>query len=205
MKKVFQVDGVRSAYDRGMETQERIRGKVGGAAILTLFGALWCIVALVNWHGRPGWSIPAGSAATIALLGLCGVRLMTSRKITRFDDPAEAAEGERTGRLFGIIFGVEGGLIGLSAGLLGSHGLGVWIPVVAAVIVGVHFIPLARLFHVPLYYWTGVLSVLGVFCCLLVPDIGMRLLCVGLMMSAVLWLTVVALLVQTRSMLVVRA
>ena len=67
-----------------------------------------------------------------------------------------------------------------------------------AIIVGVHFLPLAYLFEVPLYYWTGVLSVLGVLGCLLIQDVYTRLLWVGLVMAAVLWLTVVLLLLQTR-------
>ena len=121
------------------------------------------------------------------------------------DDPAAAAKGKRAGMLFGIIFGLEGGLIALCSTLLARYGLGIWIPIAAAVIVGVHFIPLAFVFEVPLYYWTGVLSVLGMLACSLVPDAATRVLCAGLVMAAVLWLTVVLLLLQTRSMLPPRA
>lgn len=187
------------SYREGMPTVAHIRGSVGGAVILTLFGSLWCILALAGWRARPGWSIPAGSVVTITLLALCVTQLMASRNIPSINDPVAAAKGKRAGMLFGIIFGLEGGLIALCSTLLARYGLSIWIPIAAAVIVGVHFIPLARVFDVPLYYWTGVLSVLGMLGCSLVHDAATRVLCAGLVMAAVLWLTVILLLLQTRS------
>jgi hypothetical protein len=176
-----------------------MRGMVGGAAILTLFGALWCIVALAFWPARPAWGIPAASAATLLLLVVCILRLAASAQMPQSNDPAAAAKGKRAGMIFGIAFGVEAGLIALSSSLLARSGLGEWIPVAVALIVGVHFLPLAYVFEVPLYYWTGALTVLGVLGCLLIHSISLRLLCVGLVMAAVLWLTALLLLLETRS------
>lgn len=98
--------------------------------------------------------------------------------------------------LFGIIFGIECGVIWLCATVLARVGLSIWIPIAVAVVVGLHFIPLARVFEVPLYYWTGALSVLGVLGCSLIRDVGTRLLSAGLTMAAVLWLTAAWLLLQ---------
>ena len=100
----------------------------------------------------------------------------------------------------GIIFGAEGGLIALCAALLARVGLSTWIPIAVAVIVGLHFIPLARVFEVPLYYWTGALSVLGMLGCSLVRDSATRQLSAGLVMAAVLWLTAVVILLEARPM-----
>jgi hypothetical protein len=171
---------------------------IAGAAILTLFGGWWCIAALANWTGRPDWPIPAAFVTTIVLLVLCVMRLVASRNIPTIDDPVAAAKGKRAGMFFGIIFGIEGGLIAFCSMLLASRGLGLWIPIAIAIIVGVHFLPLAHVFDVPLYYWTGALSVLGVLGCLLISDVHTRLLWVGLVMAAVLWLSVIVLLLQTR-------
>lgn len=171
---------------------------IAGAAILTVFGAWWCIAALANWTQRPGWAVPAALVTTIVLLVLCVIRLVASSNIPTRDDPIAAAKGKRAGKLFGIIFGTEAGLIALCSILLESRGLGLWIPIAVAIIVGVHFLPLAHVFHVPLYYWTGVLSVLGVLGCLLIRDVNTRLLWVGLLMAGVLWLSVAVLLLQTR-------
>ncbi len=182
-----------------MLTKARMRGIVGGAAILALFGGFWCIAALVFWPARPAWGIPAASAATFALLVVCVLRLRASGKLPDSHDPAAAAKGKRAGILFGIIFGIEGGLIALGSVLLVGSGHGDWIPVVAGLIVGVHFLPLAYIFEVPLYYWTGALTIFGILGCLFIHAAGPRLLCVGLVMAGVLWLTVLLLLMQTRS------
>jgi hypothetical protein len=183
-----------------MATKARMRGIVGGAAILTLFGGFWCIDALAFWPTRPGWGIPAASGATFILLVLCVLRWIASAKMPDSHDPAAAAEGKRAGILFGIIFAIEGGLIGLISALLGRSGLGDWIPVAIALIVGVHFLPLAYVFKVPLYYWTGSLAVFGTLGCLFVHAVGPRLLCVGMLMAVVLWLTTLLLLMQLRPM-----
>jgi hypothetical protein len=182
-----------------MPTLAHIRGIVAGATILTVFGSLWCLIALAYWAARPVWSIRAGIITTIVLLVLCAARLVASKKIPNVRDPAAAVKGKRAGKLFGIIFGIEGGLIAIISTLLANRGLGFWIPIVVATIVGAHFLPLAYAFEVPLYYWTGTLSLLGVLGCLLIHDFGARVLCVGLVMAAVLWLSALLLLLQTRS------
>jgi hypothetical protein len=161
-----------------MLTKARMRGIVGGAGILTLFGGFWCIFPLSFWSARPAWAIPAASTLIFALLVVCLLRLRASAKLPDSQDPAEAAKGKHAGRLFGIIFGAEGALIGLASALLGRAGLGDWIPVAAALIVGLHFLPLAHVFEMPLYYWTGALAVFGVLGCLLVHAADARVLCV---------------------------
>ena len=181
-----------------MLTKARMRGIVAGAAILTLFGGWWCIAALAYWPAHPAWGIPLASAATFVLVVLCILRLIGSANMPDSNDPGAAAKGKRAGILFGIIFGMEGGLIALSSVLLARSGLGDWIPVAVGLIVGVHFLPLAHVFEVPLYYWTGALSVFGILGCLFIHAVGLRLLCVGLVMAGVLWLTTVLLLIQTR-------
>jgi hypothetical protein len=179
-----------------MSSIAHVRGMVAGAAILTLFGAAWCLIALATWPTRPGWSIPASAAAAIALLALSVQRLIALRKIPSIDDPIAAAKGKRSGMWFGIIFGAEGLLIWLCAMLLEHLGLSAWIPLAVAAIVGLHFLPLAHLFEVQLYYWTGALSVLGMIACALIPDAGLRALSAALLMAAVLWGTALVLLVR---------
>ena len=181
-----------------MLTKARMRGLVGGAAILTLFGGFWCIAALAFWPTRPAWGIPVASAATFVLLLFCILRWMASARMPESHDPAAAAKGRRAGIIFGIVFGLEAGLIALSSTLLARSGLGEWIPLEVGFIVGVHFLPLAYLFEVPLYYWSGGLTVIGIVGCLFIPTSSARLLCAGLVMAGALWLTTLLLLVQTR-------
>jgi hypothetical protein len=169
-----------------------------GAIVLTLFGAVWWIIALACWTACPSLAIPAASAATVVLLVLCSARLKAARKIHSFDDAAALAKRKRAGMFSGIVFGIESALVALCSGLLARHGCSVWIPMAMGIIVGLHFLPLARLWEMPLYYLTGVVSVLGILGCLLVRDAGTRLLCVGSVMTSVLWLTALLLLWQTQ-------
>ena len=57
-----------------------------------------------------------------------------------------------TARRFGIVVGVEFGLAGAGAGLLTWHGRKELVPVWIALMVGVHFLPLAALLRYPLLY-----------------------------------------------------
>lgn len=186
------------AYRDGMATVAHARGIFSGGIILTVFGGFWCFIALANWPARPAWSIPLGAALMIALLVPCIVRLAAAIKAPAVHDPVAAAAGKRDGMLFGIIFGIEGGLIALTSTVLARQGLGIWIPFAVALIVGLHFLPLAHVFRVPLYYATGILSVLGVLACLLIQDPATRVLGECMVMAAVLWSSVAFLLLQTR-------
>jgi hypothetical protein len=168
---------------------------------MTLAGAMWCIVALALWPKHPVWSIPAGSIVTLVLLALCATRLRFLGNIQSIHDPFAATKGKRIGKLFGIVFAVESASIWLCAMLLAHLGLSIWIPIAIAFIVGLHFIPLARVFEAPIYYLTGVLCVAGMLGCSLIRDAHMRLLCVGLTMAAVFWMTAVVLLLQARHQL----
>jgi hypothetical protein len=91
---------------------------VGGAVILTFFGALWAILSLAYWAARPRSAIPTAGFVAAALLAPSILRLADSKNYPKVDDPVESAKGKRAGMLFGIIFGVEGGLIALSSTLL---------------------------------------------------------------------------------------
>jgi hypothetical protein len=179
---------------------ERLRGMLGGAIILTLFAAFWSIAALANWSTRPSWTIPAAVLTTIALLAASATRIGATRGIESLDDPIAEARGKRAGMWFGIIFGLEGGLIFLCSLVLAHVHLTDWIPIGIALIVGVHFFPLARVFEVPLYYGTGGLCVLGVLACTPIGDGGLRILFAGLTMAVVLWGSVVLILFQARAM-----
>jgi hypothetical protein len=184
-------------YVEAMTTVAQARGVVAGAAILTLFGNVWCLLALTFWDARPRWSIPAAYMLGIILLSLCLARFIAWRNIPSVDDPIAAARGKRAGMWFGIIFTLEGLLIGLASVILSRLGLSSWIPIAAAKIIGLHFFPLARIFGVPLYYWTGAVTILGMSACYFIADPAQRTLYASLIMAAILWLTASVLLIRT--------
>jgi hypothetical protein len=94
----------------------------------------------------------------------------------------------RMGITFGIVFGAEGLLIFLAVNVLTHFHLEPYIMTVVAAIVGLHFLPLATLFRVPLYYWVGGVILADALVSVALPS-PTREIAVGLSMGAILWLT----------------
>lgn len=70
---------------------------------------------------------------------------------------------KRIGFLFNMVFIAEGLLIGISIAICNLINQTDLIPGVIAIIVGIHFLPLAALFQIKVYYATGVLFCLLAF------------------------------------------
>lgn len=165
----------------------RTRSRLVGTGILAVGGTAWCIVTMSYWPYSPAWSIPVAIAVGAALLVFCLVRLLATRGIRSVPSPAEAAFRKHAYRWFRVVFAAEIALCAASSIVLANEGHPLWIPIAIALIVGAHFLPLGRVFRVPLYYGTGAFCVLGVLASLPVSYFGTRLLCVGLAMTFVLW------------------
>ena len=101
---------------------------------------------------RPGVRIPSGGAApppglanwlnlgsALALL----VAVAGAMIAFRLRASAAALRDRAAARRYGIIVGVEFGLAGIGAGILGAVGQADLIPVLVCAIVGLHFFPLA--------------------------------------------------------------
>ncbi len=89
-----------------------------------------------------------------------------ARKYPAIPSEEEAAEGKKMGMWFGIIFGAEGLFIFLGVNLVNRLGHTDLIIPVIALVVGLHFYPLGRIFKRKIDYWlatwtTGV-AVLGI-------------------------------------------
>lgn len=57
--------------------------------------------------------------------------------------------------------GVEWGLISVGALLLSRIGRPDLMPQLCGVIVGLHFLPIAKVFRLPFYYWVGGIMIVG--------------------------------------------
>ncbi len=173
------------------------RGAAIGALVLTGFGGFWAFESVVNQPEARTWEYVAAGVTGALLAGLCVLRLVGASNLAEADDPALAARaGRRMGMSFGIIFGIEGLLIGAAAGALARAGRPLLIPVAIALIVGLHFFPLARVFQVRVYDLTGLLCVVAGLGSLLVPDGPARLVALGFAMTAVLWISATVVLVR---------
>lgn len=182
-----------------MRPSARLKGMGMAVLFLGLFGGLWMIAALdassLIW-------VVVCALLPASLLVLRGLGLLhTSRRVAATEPALTAAEREerrQMGQHFALVFIAEFGSIAVAANILQALHLSAWILAAIGFIVGVHFIPLARIFKYPLYYWTGGLEM--ALCALIAWVMRGRLLLAdplfGLAMGLTLWLTVLILLVQ---------
>ncbi|MGH9474000.1 MAG: hypothetical protein ACRD1M_14800 [Terriglobales bacterium] len=184
-----------------MRPSARLKGMGMAVLFLGLFGGLWMIAAL-NTESLVWVLICALLPAS--LLALRGLGLLhTSRRVAATEPELTAEEREQRhvmGRYFALTFIAEFGAIAIAANVLESTNQSAWILAAIGFIVGVHFIPLARIFKYPLYYWTGGVEI--ALCALIAWIMRGRLLLAdplfGLAMGLTLWLTVLVVLVQAR-------
>ena len=127
---------------------------------LAVFGALWLAGGYWLMHqGRP-W--------IYALIGLLGAALLVAaaQAVQERPRPAPAAtpDQRRVGRWFRIINVAQWILILAGVNVLNILGLARWAIPFAILIVGLHFLPLARLFQARAHYLAGVALVLLAVC-----------------------------------------
>ena len=148
----------------------------GGIWVLTIFAAIWGAGGITMGHG-PAWLAAAPVAISVAIL------VWASRQPLGTGNPVE---GDHVGRVVGLATVIEGVAIFLAANwLLNAHQETLILPAVA-VIVGLHFLPLARWIPVPIYYWTGAgLIAAGLIAIALPPE--QRAITTGIASALVLW------------------
>jgi hypothetical protein len=127
------------------------------AVILAIAGASW-----FGWgQAQPpaGWGLPL----SIAMFAAVAVAIAAGITMNRFRHGATAMEHWRVRRAYGITVGVEAAAIGLGAVGLALAGRPAFTAPWILLVVGVHFVPLGRLFGSADLLWAGlVLSVVAI-------------------------------------------
>ena len=176
-----------------------IRGTLIGCAVMFGFGILWIVVGLSGGRFSPGWvriGLAAAGGVLAAWIGLFTIGYIRGHQHAAPASPEQAILERRIGRRFGLINAVQWGAIIAAIIVLNViHRTGFIAPAIA-VIVGIHFFPLAAVFRQPSYYATGTLGcIIGVIGFLIADDAA-RLSVVGLSFGLLLWLTTIAVLVK---------
>ena len=102
--------------------------------------------------------------------------------------PVEPAERRRRGRILGWSACLEGVAIGIVCRLLIDNALMDYLFPAVALIVGLHFLPMAKLLPLPIYYLSAALLILVAGAGMLI-DPGLRPMAVGAASAVSLWLT----------------
>lgn len=129
-----------------------------GAMFLSSFGTLWLIAATFQYFD-------GANAAAIAVCLLLGALLFSfslwKYRRGRAEPPAGSdADAARIKKGFSRVNTVQWVTIVAAIILLNVAGMPQWIEPAILLIVGLHFLPLARLFHNPPHYATGTLLVM---------------------------------------------
>lgn len=132
-----------------------LRGRSMGVFSCAGFGALWASSTLspgAPTLGAVGYAVIA--LITASLLSLAIGMLRRSRQMSIANDPAPLVQ-RRTNRRFLAVFAAEIVLINIAAVVLGQHHAIDYLMPTIAIVVGLHFYPLASLFRVPRYHVTA--------------------------------------------------
>ena len=144
------------------------------------FAAVWWVGGVLVGQAPIGL-VAVGPVISAILIVVARARLKAEAK-------PSPAEGKRIGKIIGWASGLEGLALFLAANVLIKAGLSAYVATAFAVIVGLHFLPLAKLLPVPIYYATALLLVLAGAAGLAV-DVAHRPLVISLAAAVVLWLT----------------
>ena len=172
-----------------------------GGLIMIFFGLAWWGIAsqgIAYSNQLLYWGVIYVIA--IALLALTIVFMIGARRLPRDTSPEAVARGRVIGRRLGIQFGIIFGLeiiiavvVNVVLNIINHQEF--FFPLLA-IIVGAHFLPLAPIFQVRVYYATGILLCLvGLVVLLATPSTAMmngaRLWDVlpGILSAPILWLT----------------
>lgn len=162
-----------------------------GVVILSVFAVVWCAVGIHAFeHVSPLWyGVP---------LVVSGAFIAFASRPRFHAPPASPEELARRGRLVGIASGAEGLLILIVVNVCAKIGRRDLFAPVVAMIVGLHFIPLARGLSAPLYYATGALLVALGIVGVGIRDVDHRTVVVTVGAACVLWLTSAVILARIR-------
>lgn len=136
-------------------TRAQVRGYASGITVLAIFALAWTSWGLST--DLPAFiAISITAAALLCFLVLLGGAIMIFRRARAVASGADAAiRVKGMGRRFGIIVGAE--IVGLVVvfRVLAVTGNERFIPAAVCLGVGIHFVPLRRLFHAPVYNLTA--------------------------------------------------
>jgi hypothetical protein len=165
----------------------QLKGGARAALICASFGSSWMYWAVVfSGSQSPVWfsivTVPAVVLMLWAILRVRAFRHLAS-------SPAELAHWMRFRKFFWIDFGIEWGLGGIAAFVLAHVGRSDLIPQAFGVIIGLHFLPLAKIFGGHLYYWTGAIMVIAAIGSFVIPRSDVRSIAGCTAIGLILWLT----------------
>jgi hypothetical protein len=165
------------------------KGRAIGALIGGVFGTAWMFEALFFGAIATPVSLTVVAAIAIALVVWPATRLISLRHAAY--STAHGRRWKAVSTPYWTLVVIEWLACGVAANWLNRIGRGGLTPQLIGVIVGLHFLPLAKIFKAPIYYWTGAAMVLGSLASLAIPAGHVRNMAVFGVNGLSLWATTV--------------
>jgi len=155
-----------------MITKNEVHGIAYGIFFMAFFGTLWAgigIGGLQDWVSP--WFISIVLLVGIILMICFATLFYGARNLSKPVSERDVRMRKRLGKWFGIISSMEGIFIGLASIICNALNHFEYFFPVMALIVGIHFFPLAKLFRVRIHYIAGgLLCLLSVITLLFIPE-----------------------------------
>ncbi len=142
-----------------------MKGIATGLFMMAFFTGIWSGIAFGGLASSPGRFMLVVFLILILLFVMNGIRFFgIARQFPNAVSPEDAAEKKRMSKWFGIIFGAEGLGIFLAVNIVINLGHPDLIIPVIALIVGVHFYPMAKIFKRKIDYWLATWATIIAIC-----------------------------------------
>jgi hypothetical protein len=173
----------------------QLKGGSRGGLICTFLGSAWMFWAVV-FSGHPTSArFAIVTVPAIALMAWAILRVRASRRLV--SSAADQQHWKAFRKFFWIDSGIEWVLAGVAAFVLSHLGRYDLIPQALGVIIGLHFLPLAKILRTPRYYGTASVMVVGALASLFIPRGDIRNIVGCAVIGLTLWITGLFILFRT--------
>ncbi len=135
-------------------SRDEVRGRSAGIIVGAVMGLTWVGSALLTLSSLVAVPVLVASVAVVAVQVTGARRLRRGAMTMPASTPARASL-RKARRSFTLVTAGEGAAIAAAGSILARSGHSLWIPAVICAVVGLHFVALARLFSLQLYYATA--------------------------------------------------
>jgi hypothetical protein len=143
-----------------------VKGNATGLIMMAVFTTMWTAVAYHSIHNSPFKYALVIFPALASYFAVYAVKQLTSAKYyPALTTEADKARGKNTSRWFGIVFGAEGLGIFIAVNVVVNLGHPDLTISAIALVVGLHFYPMAKIFRRTIDYylatWSTLAAILG--------------------------------------------
>jgi len=144
-----------------------IQSIASGLLMMAFFTMMWATMANLGLNGRDHYAVLVFFGILAILFVSNAIHLLTiAKRFPKLSSEEDKAEGKRSGKWFGIIFGAEGLGIVIAINIVKYLGHDDLVIPVIALVVGLHFYPLGWVFKRTLDYylatWATLIAVLSI-------------------------------------------